>query len=299
MSAAAATRVALLTAAPARTVDEDLEPLRAALGERGAEVAITDWDDPTTDWRAFDRVVLRSTWDYTWRLTEFLERLDRIGAAARLSNPLPVVRWNCDKHYLGELVAAGLPVVPGVYVEPGADPRAGLQSLRDMHGGYDEVVAKPCVGAGSRGARRLPAAAGDTVVAHVGELQRQGHSVLLQPYLPAVDHGGETALLYFGGRFSHAIRKGPLLKTGQAPVRALFAAEHIVPRVPAADELEAAAAILAALPFPGPLLYARVDLIRDATGRPRLLELELIEPSLFLGRAPGAAGRYADAILAR
>jgi hypothetical protein len=117
--------------------------------------------------------------------------------------------------------------------------------------------------------------------------------VLLQPYLGQVDHHGETALIYFAGRFSHAIRKGPLLRRGGAPTDALFAAEEITPRMPGADELQVAERALAALPFAAPL-YARVDLIPSADARPCLLELELTEPSLFFAQAPGAAERFAE-----
>ncbi|MGH8169656.1 MAG: hypothetical protein ACRETJ_03880, partial [Steroidobacteraceae bacterium] len=116
---------------------------------------------------------------------------------------------------------------------------------------------------------------------------------LLQPYLGEVDLHGETALIYFGGRFSHAIRKGPLLRRGTLPPDALFAEEQIAPRVPAAEELRLGASVLAALPFAAPL-YARVDLIRSGTGSPCLLELELTEPSLFFAHAPGAAERLAQ-----
>ena len=125
-----------------------------------------------------------------------------------------------------------------------------------------------------------------------------GRSVMLQPYLQSVDPDGETALIFIDGRFSHAIRKGPLLPRGAAASGALFAAEEITVRSAAADERALAERILGALPF-GSLLYARVDLIRDAAGGPVLLELELTEPSLFLNHAPGAAARLAAAALAR
>jgi O-ureido-D-serine cyclo-ligase len=123
--------------------------------------------------------------------------------------------------------------------------------------------------------------------------------VLLQPYLARVDEHGETALLFFDGEFSHAIRKGPLLKRNEGPTASLYAEESITPRVPSADEMDVAQRALAAIPFAQPLLYARVDLIRDDDGAPRLLELELVEPSVFLEHADGAATRFAAAILRR
>jgi O-ureido-D-serine cyclo-ligase len=117
----------------------------------------------------------------------------------------------------------------------------------------------------------------------------------LQPYLSRVDEEGEAALIFFGGEFSHSIRKGALLKPAGGATAALFAPEIISPRVAAADELQLARQALAAMPFAMPL-YARVDLIRDVRGQPLLLELELIEPSLFFAQAPQAAARFAACI---
>ena len=135
-------------------------------------------------------------------------------------------------------------------------------------------------------------------LAHMRQLLAAGRSLLLQPYLEAVDRDGETAVIHIGGVFSHAIRKGPLLPLGAPSTGALFAPEEITAREPGADELTAAQRVLAALPF-GALLYARVDLIRDAAGAPCLLELELTEPSLFIGHAAGSAQRLVAATLAR
>ncbi|HEX7111674.1 MAG TPA: hypothetical protein VF216_04470, partial [Mizugakiibacter sp.] len=156
----------------------------------------------------------------------------------------------------------------------------------------------PCVGAGSSDAQRYGRAQRAAALAHARRLLDAGRSVLLQPYLDRVDTHGETALLFFDGSFSHAIRKAPLLQRDAAALRAGFDGERIAPRTPSAAEFAAAARILAALPF-GPLLYARVDLLHDADGQPRLLELELTEPSLFFAQAPGSVERCAAAILRR
>ncbi|MGH8090233.1 MAG: hypothetical protein ACREO6_02145, partial [Rudaea sp.] len=155
----------------------------------------------------------------------------------------------------------------------------------------------------SRDAQRYHASERDAPAAHVRRLLDAGRSVLLQPYLDRVDAHGETALIFFDGKFSHAIRKGPLLRRGEGPTRALFAAEHITPRQPSAAELALAERTLAAIPF-GTLLYARVDLLHtdqgsDKDGSPCVLELELTEPSLFFAHAAGSAARCARAIVAR
>ena len=291
------TAVALVSARAARGLDEDMPPLLAAFAAAGAAAEIVDWDDETRDWARFDAVLLRSAWDYTERLTQFLAWVERTAAQTRLFNPAPVVRWSADKHYLLELSRAALPVVSTAFVEPGEDAQ---QRLRQFLVRYPcaELVVKPSVGAGSRDTRRHASAATAEIVAHVGGLLAEQRSVMLQPYFAGVDTHGETALIFIDGRFSHAIRKGPQLPAGAPATSALFAPEQISIRVPDADELSVAERVLAHLPF-GELLYARVDLIRDSLHAPCLLELELAEPSLYVSYAPGSAERFAKAALAR
>ena len=290
------TRIALVTAAAARNLDEDLAPLHDALRAAGVDSSIVEWDDTTIDWPRFDLAILRSTWDYSTRLSEFLAWIDRVSPATTLLNPREVVRWNTDKHYLAHLAHEGVPTVPSTFVEPGENAQSALDAFLDRCGG--EFVVKPSVGAGSRDAQRYGQGERDAALAHATRLLDANRSVLLQPYLGRVDAYGETALMYFEGRFSHAIRKGPLLRRNEDATRALFAPEHIMPRTPSAEEIAVAERTLAAMPF-GELLYARVDLIHDDDGAPRVLELELTEPSLFFEHAPGSADRFARAILAR
>jgi hypothetical protein len=260
--------VALVTARAARSLDEDLAPLGAALAALGVHAEVTEWSDCGVDWQRFDAAVLRSAWDYHERLPEFLAWLERTARVTRLLNPLPVVRWSLDKHYLGELARAGAPVVPTTY------------------------------GAGSRDARRHARARHEEILAHMQRLLAARRSLMLQPYLETVDHSGETALMYIDGRFSHAIRKGALLPSGAPSTAGLFAPEEIIARAASPQELAAGERVLAAVPF-GTLLYARVDLLRDAEDAPRLLELELAEPSLYFGHAPGSAQRFAAALVER
>jgi glutathione synthase/RimK-type ligase-like ATP-grasp enzyme len=289
--------IALVTAAAARGLDDDLPPLVGALRALGVEPSVVDWDDASVDWSRFGLAVLRSTWDYTLRQTEFRDWVARVSRETALVNPPAVVNWNTDKHYLDELGHAGVPVVPSAFIEPDNDARAALDAFLSAYPG--EFVVKPSIGAGSRDAQRYARVDAAGALAHARRLLDAKRSVLLQPYLPHVDELGETALLFFEGRFSHAIRKGALLRRGEGPTRALFAAEHITPREAAPDEIAVAERTLAAIPFARPLLYARVDLIRDHHGAPRVLELELTEPSLFFDQAPGSAARFASALLAR
>lgn len=280
--------LAVITAAAARALDEDLPPLCAALAARGVAHEMVDWHDAAIDWRRYRAAILRSTWDYIDRYDEFSAWIERVAGATRLLNPAEVVRWNTHKGYLLELAGRGVPIVPTTLLRVG-DPIVLPAAT--------EQVVKPAVGAGSRGARRFrDDAAG--ALAHARALHDEGRDVLVQPYLARVDQAGESALMYFGGRYSHAIRKGPLLAPNADATAALFAPEQIVAREPGSDERALAQQVLAALPFAEPLLYARVDLLRDADGSPVLLELELTEPSLFFPYAAGSVERYVDTLLA-
>jgi hypothetical protein len=290
--------VALVTARAARGRDDDMPPLLAAFAAAGARAEIFDWDDPDVDWARFDLVLLRSAWDYTERLRQFLAWVGHTAARTLLLNPEPAVRWSADKHYLQTLAAAGLPIVDTVFAEPGSSAREALQKFLARHP-CEELVVKPTVGAGARDTRRHASAATAEILGHMEELLGEQRSLMVQPYYQGVDTHGETALIYIAGRFSHAIRKGPLLPAGAPASAALFAPEQITARVPGADELAAGEQVMAQLRGFGELLYARVDLIRDEHGHPCLLELELAEPSLFFSFAPGTAERFAAAALAR
>jgi len=285
-----------VTAAAARDVDEDMPSLESALRAAGAEVTIAEWDRPH-DWSRFDIALLRSTWDYPQRLQEFFGWADEVSRQSRLLNPLPVVRWSSDKHYLGDLAGKGVPTVRTKFVEPGERPDSRIAELLNPPD-VAEFVVKPAIGAGSRDAQRFGREEQEEAARHARRMLDEQRSVLLQPYLSRVDDYGETALIFFEGRFSHAIRKGPLLKRKEGPTTELFARETITARVPDAAELGVASRALRAMPFDTPL-YARVDLIRDENGEPVVLELELIEPSLFFPFAAGSAESFAAAVVRR
>jgi O-ureido-D-serine cyclo-ligase len=300
-------RIALVTAREALPLDEDMPPLRAALVAAGVTVDVPCWDDPAVDWSRYRAALLRSTWDYVERIDEFLAWCERCARQTRLLNPPDVVRWNTDKHYLVHLAQAGVPVVPTRFVEPGVDPAVEFASFLagGSHGctvgvaaAFDEFVVKPAIGAGSRDAARYARDEAGQALRHVQRLLDAGRSVMLQPYLARVDAQGETAVLYLGGDFSHAIRKGPLLRRGAGLVEGLFAPEEIRPREAEPAELAVAAAAFSAIPCDAPA-YARIDLVRDAAGAPVVLELELTEPSLFLDHAPGTAERFARHLVQR
>lgn len=276
--------VALVTCSRLPELDDDDRPLVPALAERGVEAVAAVWDDPAVDWAAFDLAVLRSTWDYTDAVDAFVAWA---WSVPRLANPAATVEWNVDKGYLAELAAAAVPTIPSTYIRPG-EPLPALPE--------GELVVKPTVSAGSRDALRLDDAG--EVAAHVAHIHGLGKVAMVQPYLAAVDDRGETAVVFLGGRHSHAARKGPLLPLGHSLVGAgLYARETMSPRVATSAELEVAHAALEVVP--GPLLYARVDLLTDDDSAPVVLEIEVTEPSLFLGLGgPGAVVQVADAIVA-
>ncbi|MBW3604008.1 MAG: hypothetical protein KY460_03670 [Actinobacteria bacterium] len=285
-----AARVALATAAGAIDLDDDAPPLIAALAGRGIASRLCVWDDATVDWAAWDLVVLRSTWDYPRRYDAFVRWVTDVAAATRVCNPPEVVTWNSDKRYLLELAGCGVGIVPSAVYGPGSPVK-----LPDD----GRFVVKPTVSAGAQDTVRYDRTGHADALAHTRRIQSQGRHVLVQPYVEHVDDRGETALVFMGGRFSHAIRKGPILTGAPETVGGLFAAEDIRPRTPTDHERAAAELALDALPFDRTdLLYARVDLLPGPDGTPLLLEVELVEPSLFLRFCDGAPDRLARSIAA-
>jgi glutathione synthase/RimK-type ligase-like ATP-grasp enzyme len=289
-------RIALATCTGVPPQFDDDELLAAAIRAHGGEARRVEWDDPATDWGGFDLVVIRSTWDYTWRRDEFLAWAEHVGD--RLRNPPAVVRWNSDKRYMGDLEAAGLPVVPTQFVEPGGEaPRIA-----------GEVAVKPTVSAGGRDTGRFGPDAHATATELVARIVGSGRTAMIQPYLQSVDRDGETALVFLAGELMHALRKRAVLRPDEvAPVRndALGAAEAMYdPRLVTAspaepEEVDVARTIVEHLEerFGNAPLIVRVDLARAADRTPAVMELEAIEPNMFLGLVPTSAPRVADAVL--
>jgi hypothetical protein len=285
-------RIALVTCRELPVGDDDGPALQAACTAVGLDADWRVWDDPAVDWGSYDLVVIRCTWDYVPRRDEFVAWARSV---PRLANPAEVVCWNTDKTYLRDLAAAGAPVVPTTWLDP-TGPDAPSEVRLPDHGDY---VVKPAIGAGAQNTGRYAPEDGVRAREHATRLLAAGQRVMVQPYLAAVDEVGETALLYCGGQFSHAVRKGALLTGPADVVEGLYRPETIDPREPSAAELAAGEAVLAAVPGGADrLLYARVDLAPGPDGAPLLLELEVTEPSFFLGAAPGAADRFARAVAA-
>lgn len=276
-------RIATCRPLPEPDVDETL--LLDALRARGVEARMAAWNDPGERWDERVPTVIRSTWDYIHALPRFLDWAKKAERAAPLWNSAEVVRWNAHKGYLRELERAGHAVVPTEFLARGDRARlADILRARE----WRDVVIKPTVSAGSFGTQRFSAAEVARGQVHLDALLAE-RDVLVQRYVDSVDDYGERSLVWIDGEFTHAIRKTPRF-SGQE--------ESVSSALPIAeDERALASAVLA--PFARDLLYARVDLARDERASPMVMEVELIEPSLFLRQSPLALTRLVDALARR
>ena len=301
-------RLALVTCAELPDLNDEDQQLRATLTEAGMPSDVVVWDDPTVDWGGYAVVLIRSTWDYTSRPTQFTEWTRRVERTSTLLNPADVVAWNLDKVYLRDLEQRGLPIVPTIWLDP--ERQLDARGIHTRFPAFGDFVIKPTLSAGSRDTGRYDASQTPSrmlAITHAKNLLGVGRHVMVQRYLSQVDTVGEMALVYVDGQFSHSVHKAALL---HGPFRAedtqgvLYLHEEMEAREASAAERDLADRVVAELPavFPqlaNPLLYARVDLIPDDDGNPLLLELELIEPSLFFDHAPGSVDRFAQALTAR
>jgi hypothetical protein len=289
-------KVAVATCAALPPGFDDDRRLIAALAERGAEAAHAVWDDPAVRWERFDRVVLRTTWDYPRKHEAFLAWIDSVDG--RLQNPARLVRWNSDKRYMADLAEAGIPAMRTRFVEPGDE-------LPPLEG---EIVVKPTVSVGGRLTGRFSPPTYDEARRLVRRLHEEGRVAMIQPYASAVDWAGETALVFIAGRFSHAAHKLPVLRPDEvAPMRedeiggaeVMYGPDIVGPGTAREEQVDVGRAAIDFLRarFGRDPLYARVDMVDGPDGEPVVLELEAVEPNLFLAMSPGAAGRLADALL--
>lgn len=264
--------------------------LQAALAERGLRSQRVDWSEPCVDWSAFDCALFRTTWDYFERFPEFTAWLDAVESLTKLCNDPTLVRWNWDKHYLADLASRGVAVVESRYIERGST--VCLQALLAASG-WTEAVVKPCISGAARHTYRINRRAAnqiDTVNAIVEQLLRT-ESLIVQPFQRQVLSRGEDSLIVIDGRVTHAVRK--LAKPGDFRVQddhggTVHPYQPTVGQIMLAEE-----AVTVCRPVP---VYARVDLIVDNAGRDAVMELELIEPELWLRLYPPAATALAGAI---
>ncbi|MGB3271243.1 MAG: hypothetical protein WBA65_14955 [Rhodanobacter sp.] len=282
-------RLALATCAARARVDPDDAHLAATLERLGLPPTVCVWNDAQVDWSAFDLVLIRTIWDYHRHHAAFgqwLDRLDRLGVATM--NDSRLLRWNSDKRYLAELDRLGVATIPSRLARGSELARV----LASMPGA--SVVVKPTISGGAW--QTLRGEVGDEAFAAAVAQLPPTMDYLVQPYLPEIASAGEWSLLYFGGEYSHAVIKHPA--AGDYRVQDEHGGRSH-PATPDAATRAAAGRALAALTGAGHDVpaYARVDGVVSG-GRFVLMELELIEPSLFLAAQPLAAERLAH-LLAR
>lgn len=265
-------------------LDPDAELLLQALNQVGVEGSMCAWDDDSVNWSDFELTIIRSTWDYTRDREGFLTWARGV---ERLLNPYSIIEYSTDKHYLADLAARSHHIVPSTFCDVG-DESAFPKG---------RFVVKPTVGAGSIDAEQYGVDDHDLARAHVRRLHAGGRDAMIQPYVSSIDDDGERAMVFIDGTFSHAMTKGAMLNTAPDDRDALFRREQMSVANAELDAVAFAEAVLDEAEFRG-ILYGRVDLVRMSEGW-AIMELELVEPSLFLAYDDWAARRLADAIHAR
>ncbi len=284
------TEIAILTPDPAEVAYPDLWPkvlarLQRALDGAGIGAVPTPWTthiDDASALRDYARVLPLLVWGYhhdAARWQRACATWQREGVP--LANPAQVLAWNTDKRYLRELAERGVAIPPTTFVDAISQDHVE-RAFADT--GADELIAKPAVSGGAWKTRRLRR--GDAVDA------TDDIPMLLQPYLPTIETAGETSLLYFGGRLSHAVNKRPV--AGEFRIQEEFGGQYTLLSPPPAGAVALAERVLAAID--APLLYARIDMLPDADGSWLLMEAELIEPDFYLGVDPAQGAGFARAL---
>jgi hypothetical protein len=298
------TKIGLLTtdAAALAGRDHDTPVLAEALRGESWSVEAPIWHDPAVDWAAFDLLVIRTPWDYSWRWPEFLVWLDRASSRTRILNAPDLIRWNIDKRYLTDLAGQGVPIIPTEFGDTVADVAAAIG-----RGGDRRLVVKPSVSAGSRHTGLF--APGDPGALRLAEeILATGKTAMVQPAAESIIAGGENGLFFFNGRYSHAFHKGPILAPGGGYLGGAYHAD-ITRTEPSRAEielgewvLEATGRIAAGRGFGEDAttpLYARVDVASGPGESPRVIEVELFEPSLATRIVPEAVAAFTTAVKER
>jgi O-ureido-D-serine cyclo-ligase len=265
-------------------LDPDADLLLDALRGVGIDASMRVWNDRSIKWNDYDLTVIRSTWDYTRDRPGYL---DWARGIERLLNPYPIIEYSTDKHYLRDLAERSHRVVPSTFCDVGEDPQFPV----------GRFVVKPTVGAGSIDAEKYGPDDHEDATVHVRQLHASGRDAMIQPYVASIDDDGERALVFIDGSFSHAMTKGAMLNTAPDDRDALFRREQMSVANAEPDAVAFAQAVLNEELFHGNL-YGRVDLVKMYDGW-AIMELELVEPSLFLAYDKSAPRKLAEAILAR
>jgi hypothetical protein len=282
--------IALVTCATLAQLNPFDIPLLEALRARGLSVQPLVWNDAQVDWSEPLVSIVRSTWDYYLQRPVFLAWAQHVSQIHTLWNPFELLRWNTHKSYLLDLEKRGIPIIPTCWLRQEAS--INLFHLMQERG-WSEVVLKPAVSIDAY----------ETLLVNEGQVaQGQQHldrmlaeyDMLVQPFLPTIWSSGERSLIWIDGKVTHAVLREPML--GHDPSKQDQAArisEKLIQ--PDASELELASTIMDRLDTLA--LYARIDLVHDVDGQLRVMEVELVEPGLWLAWVPEAVERFADAIV--
>ena len=259
-----------------------------ALEARGLKVNRVDWAGPDYDWNLTNNALFRSTWDYFDRINEFTKWIDLLSDKVNFINPVDLLLWNLDKHYLQELAVKGINITETLFIEPGAKT-----SLKEVfqRAAWPDAILKPAVSGSARHTYRLSEF---NIDAYEDIFQNliASETMLLQPFQKSVQQQGEVSLMYFDGQYSHGVLK--VAKPGDFRVQSEFGGT-VNNYLATTDEIKLGEkAIKACKVIPS---YARVDIIMDNSGHPSILELELIEPELWFRLYPAAAYTLADAVI--
>ena len=294
-------KVGLVTTDTFSDQDLDLPILIDALRESGLEANDPHWRDPAVEWSSYDVIIMRSPWDYMDHTAEFLDWLDAVAKVTTVWNCPDLIRWNLDKHYLADLEGSGVSVVPTQFCNSPEQAGVAIDAVATA-----QLVVKPTISAASKDTGWFDA--GDSRAKTLANtILEAGKTVMVQPFIESVAGNGESALVFFEGHFSHALRKGPLLELGG---RTASPAEAKLSRLtPTSAELDLAEVTMRAIPGiirrrgctcdPATPLYARIDIVADEAHGPLLLEAELFEPSFFVRASPGSERRFAQAVTRR
>jgi hypothetical protein len=266
-------------------LDDSWPLLREALTAKGMESSVVAWTDPTVDWDGADLVLAMFAWGYVSHRRQFVAWAHEVEARTRLVNSAAVLEWGSDKRYLMDLAAGGVPIVPTQWVPPGGQWRSPS----------DDYVIKPSVASGGMGAARYVDQDAAQADRHIRRLHADGQLVMVQPYQATIDAEGETALIFISGSYSHAIHKGALLQADVGVTERLWEQQVISDARPRQDQQLLAETVMGAVARTvGPTTYARVDVVDGPGGIPLVLEVEVVEPSLFLSHWPDAARQLAS-----
>jgi hypothetical protein len=294
-------KIALVTDVASLPIDYDMPLLLEACHELGLAGEVCVWNNEGVQWARFDAVLLRSPWNCIETLDSFLAWCEDVAKVTRLFNPPSVARWGLDKCYLADIAKLGVPIIPSKFIAPGDCAKEALDDFIVAHSNVREIVIKPTIGSYSRGVQRFLRHREVDAAKHIENLLSQKSHVIIQTYIDSVDVDGETDLVFINNEFSHSIRKSAMLMPdGTVHVPTL---EFRKFRNAEDDERSVALAALNAaascLNLDAPLLYGRVDLIRDSEHKPMVLEMEICEPSLNLPFGEGSAVRLMRALVER